>query len=563
MFRETVRSGGAALLAALLATLPGSPRAQPADTLLLNGKILTVDQDFSTREALAIRDGRVLATGTTEAMRALGGDGTRVVDLGGRTVIPGLNDSHIHAVRAAQTFAVEANWTGIPTLQQALDRLREAAEHAPPGAWIIVAGGWMEIQFAENRKPTQAEIVAAVPDHPVYIQQLYEWLLLSPSAMEKLGIAAEADLPRPGKLVLGPDGRPTGEITGDALLMGALFNKLPRPSFAQEVEGTRQFFAEMNRLGVTGVIDPAGVSVPPASYRPVMRLWQDRELTMRVTYYLSSQQPPGKELDDYRNLTQLLPAGFGDDMLRFGGIGEIVTWRAWTDNDPTPEAMAELEAVLRWAARERQGLQIHWNPNRSVGALLDMMEAVNRETPIGGLRWWINHLHDASTENLRRMQRLGVAWSVQDSLYFSGGRYTAARGAEVAARSPPIRTALEIGLHVAGGTDAHRVSSYNPFVALRWYLDGKTMDGRSVLGEAERISREQALRLYTINAVWLARAENSRGSLEPGKYADLAVLTADYATVPVEEIGRIESLLTLVGGHVVHAAGPFSALAAR
>ncbi|WP_043830109.1 amidohydrolase [Muricoccus aerilatus] len=551
----------AAALAAFLSI--GTAAAQPADTVLLNGKVLTVDRDFSTREALAIRGGRVLATGSSEAMRALAGDATRVVDLGGRTVIPGLNDSHIHAIRAAQTFAVEVNWTGVPSLEEALARLREAAEHAPPEAWIIVAGGWMDIQFKEGRKPTQAEIVAAVPDHPVYIQQLYEWLLLSPLAMERLGIAREADLPRPGRLLLGPDGRPNGEIAGDALLLGALFNKLPRPSLDQEIEGTRRFFAEMNRLGVTGLIDPAGVSVPPSSYRPVMRLWQDGALTMRVSYHLSSQQPPGKELDDYRNLTQLLPSGFGDDMLRFGGIGEIVTWQTWTDNDPTEDAMGHLQSVLRWAARERMGLQIHWNPNRSAGWLLDLMEAVNRETPIADLRWWINHLHDATPETLRRMKNLGVAWSVQDSLFFSGNRFAAARGPEVSAHAPPIRTALEMGLHVAGGTDAHRVSSYNPFVALRWYLDGRTMDGRTVLGEAERITREQALRMYTIDSVWLARAEDRRGSLEPGKYADLAVLSADYATVPVQQIGDIVSELTMLGGRVVHATGPFAGLAAR
>ena len=560
---RTVRGAFIAAAFAALAGLAQQAVAQPADTVLLNGKILTVDREFSTREALAVRDGRVLATGSSETIRALAGSATRIVDLGGRTVIPGLNDSHIHAIRAAQTFAVEVNWTGVPTLAEALQRLHEAAEHAPPDAWVIVAGGWMDTQFAENRKPTQADIIAAVPDHPVYIQQLYEWLLLSPQAMEKLGIAAEADLPRPGKVLLGADGRPNGEITGDALLLGALFNKLPRPTLAQEVEGTQRFFAELNRLGVTGLIDPAGVSVPPSSYRPVMRLWQDRELTMRVSYHLSSQQPPGKELEDYRNLTQLLPTGFGDDMLRFGGIGEIVTWQAWTDNDPTEDAMAHLQAVLRWAAREGMGMQIHWNPNRSAGWLLDLMEAVNRETPIGNLRWWVNHLHDASPANLARMKELGLAWSVQDSLYFSGGRYAAARGPDVASHAPPIRTALAMGVHVAGGTDAHRVSSYNPFVALRWYLDGRTIDGRTVLGESERITREQALRMYTIDSVWLARAEDRRGSLEPGKYADLAVLSADYATVPVQEIGGIVSELTMLGGRVVHAAGPFAGLAPR
>ena len=547
--------------AAALCALPSLARAQ-ADTILTNGKIITVDASFSTKQALAIRDGKILATGDNTDIQKLATATTRSIDLNGRTVIPGLTDAHLHGVRAALTYAIEVNWIGVTTIEEALSRLKAAAVKAGPGAWIIVAGGWMDIQFKEKRKPTQAEIMAAAPGHPVYMQQLYEWVLLSSEGLKQLNINSESDVPASGKLVLGADGKPNGEITGSAITMTALFNKLPRPTFAQEKEGSRLFYRELNRLGLTGFIDPAGVSVFPISYKPSMELWREGKLTVRLAYHISSQTP-GKELEDYKNQTQLLTSGFGDDMMKFNGLGEIVTWASWTDGDPTPEAFAKLRETVRWAAENRMGFEIHWNPERTVGKLLDIFEDTNKEFPITGLRWAINHLHEASQATLKRMKALGVGWSVQDSLYFTGARFKQVFGVAVSQRSPPIRTALDLGVMVGGGTDAHRVSSYNPFVSLRWYLDGKTIDGGNTIGDNEHPSREQALRMYTINSAWFAHDDKKRGSLEVGKYADLAVLTADYMSAPVEAISGIESLLTMVGGKVVYGAGPFAALEAK
>ena len=542
-----------------VAGLASTPARADADAILINGKIITVDKDFSTKQALAIRDGKVLATGPTADIQKLATPATKVIDLGGRTVIPGLTDAHLHGVRAALTFSIEVNWIGVTSIEEALSRLKAAAVTAGPGAWLIVAGGWMDIQFKEKRKPTQAEIMAAAPGHPVYLQQLYEWVLLSPEAMKQLNINSEADVPASGKLVLGADGKPNGEITGSAITMTQLFNKLPRPTFAQEKEGSRLFYRELNRLGLTGFIDPAGVSVFPASYRPSTELWKEGKLTVRLAYHISSQQP-GKEFEDYKSQTQLLPSGFGDDMLKFNGLGEIVTWASWTDGDPTPEAFAKLREVVRWAAQNRMGFEIHWNPERTVGSLLDIFEETNKDFPITELRWAINHLHDVSEGSLKRMKALGLGWSVQDSLYFSGARFKQVFGVAISERSPPIKTALDLGVMVGAGTDAHRVSSYNPFVSLRWYLDGRTIDGGTSFSEKERPTREQALRMYTLNSAWFANDDKKRGSLEPGKYADLAVLTKDYMTAPMEEISGIESLLTMLGGKVVYGAGPFAPL---
>ncbi len=552
---------GPMFAALALAAAIGSASAETADTVLFNGKILTVDRDFSVREAIAIAHGRVLATGTTADMKKLADDKTGLIDLGGRTIIPGLTDGHIHGIRAALTFGAEVNWIGVPTLKDALDKIREAAKTQPPGSWIVVAGGWTEEQFAEKRRPTPQDVAEAAPQNPVYIQHLYDWLLLSPTAMEALSIRGDADVAPGGKLELGKDGKPTGIIEAGGNALGRIFDKLPKPALAQQVEGSKKFFREMNALGITGIVDGGGVSMYPASYQAVFKLWHDRQLTLRVAYHLCAPKP-GSELADLQNLTQLLPQGFGDDMLHFNGPGEILIWADWTDGDIAPDGKAKLAELLRWAASKGYTIQLHWNPDRTVHDLLDVVEDINRDYPVRELRWTVLHLYNASEDSLRRMKALGLIWGVQDGLYFGGERLQKDVGVEAAKEMPRIATAMKLGLTVAGGTDAHRVSSYNPFIALQWYLDGTTIGGVRTRENAEAPSRRQALEMYTRNSAFMANDDDTRGTLEPGKFADLAVLSADYLTAPVQDIGRIKSLLTMVGGKVVYAGEPFANLAA-
>jgi len=505
----------------------GLLQAQSGTTVLLNGKIVTVDSRFSTAEALAIRDDRIVAAGTSAALRKMAGAHARVIDLEGRTVIPGLIDSHMHAIRAALSFSTEVNWIGTRSLTEALDRMREASHSMPPGAWLIVAGGWNAQQFSENRRPTQAELVAAAPDNPVYVQLGYGWVIMTPKALAKLHIASDADLPPGGKLERDSDGKPTGGISGAQNAIIALFDRLPTPTPEQEVEGTKKFFRELNRLGVTGVVDPGGNNMAPESYQALFKVWRQGEMTVRVAYALCGITP-GKEFEELKDLTQLLPMGFGDRMLRFNGIGERITWAMNNNNNPAEADREKYYEIVRWAAGRGMSVTMHWPRNDSVGVLLDIFERVNREVPIANLRWSIAHLNDASAENLRRMKALGVGWTAQP------GRSV-----------PPVETAKELGVVVGAGTDAHRVASYNPFTALQQFLDGK-------------IARSEALRLYTMGSAWFSYDEGERGSLEPGKLADLAVLSKDYMTVPVEQAGGIESLLTMVGGKIVYAAGPYA-----
>ena len=544
-----------ALLA--LAFLMAAP-ACAADRLYLNGSFITLDEGQPRASAMLVREGRIVALGDSAALRALAADGAQVIDLGGRTVIPGLIDSHIHAIRAGLSDANEVHWTGAATIAEALQRLRDAAGALPPGGWLIVAGGWTELQFAERRRPTQEEIEAAAPEHRVYIQHLYNGALMSKSAAAALDLANNGALL--AQLTMERDsGEASGWFSGEAEAITALFDLLPRPSAAQQMEGTKAFFRRLNSLGLTGVMDPGGYNLPLEAYGAVRQLARDQQLSLRVAYSLSAPAP-GSELADFERLTQDLPMGAGEGLLRFNGLGENVTWRMYNNEKPTPEDQAALGLVLQLAADRRLSVTFHWMNDRSVGKLLDVLESVNARRPIADLRWSIAHLHDASLPTLARMKKLGVGWLFQNALYFRGLAFVRQRGQEAARAAPPIVSAMNMGLHVAAGTDAHRVMSFHPFVALQWMLDGKSVDGQSTRDAREIPDREQALRAYTLGSAWFAHEERERGSLAVGKLADFAVLNEDYLTVPVERIGALRALMTVVGGRVVYGAAPFEGM---
>lgn len=527
--------------------------AQTADLIVTNAKIVTLDSASTVAQALAVREGKIVAVGGNDAVQALAGSATRRFDAGGRTVIPGLIDSHIHAVRAGLTYATEVNWIGAKTIGEAMERLRSAAK-ARPGSWIIVAGGWSELQFAEKRRPSLAEVMSAVPDNAAWIQLFYSAVLMTPKAQETLGISA-GHLPAGMTAENAASGEQTGWFSGTIVSISALFDRLPRPSLEDNIAGTRQFFAELNRLGVTGVVDPGGFSIYPSHYAALQKLWREKALSLRVAYSLFAQNI-GAEFEEYKSLTPFLPMGFGDDMLRFNGIGERITGAMYNNNAPDAAAREKFLEIIRWAAKQGLSVTIHWQEDKSVHQLLDLYEQVNKETPIAPLRWSIAHLDNASAETLMRMKALGIGWTMQDALYLGGDRIVAQAG-EAVRRMPPIVTALRAGVHVGAGTDAHRVASYNPFVALQWMLDGKTVGGLPTRGPDETPSREDALRLYTVGSAWFCFDETRRGTLENGKLADFAILNQDFLSIPVEQIGATASLLTVVGGKIVYATDVF------
>jgi predicted amidohydrolase YtcJ len=539
----------------------GSAQAQTAETILVNGKILTVDRNNSTVQALAIRDGRILATGSNEDVRKRADHNTKVIDLGGRTVTPGLIDSHIHALRAGLTYSVELSWIGVPSLAKGLDLIREAARTSRPGTWIKVGGGWTELQFPEKRGPTVEELAAAAPDYPVYVQRLYNTAWVTPAGIKAMGLTADTQIPT-GKGEKDAAGNLTGVFTGGNPAFNFLAAKVPQPTFQDQVEGSKRYFRELNRLGMTGVHDVVGGGMFPVHYRPSQVLWKNKDLTVRVAFRYQTQQR-GNELQTFQDYVKFTPQGFGDDMMRFVGLGESITPAMFDGStvglifNPTDKDKDDYYKVVRWAAEQGLSIHQHASTNNAASMVLDIYERVNKEVPIGNLRWQITHIEDATEQTLQRMKALNIGWSVQDRLLYNGHVFLKVLGAEAARRAPPIKTGLKMGLMVAAGTDSDQVAPYNPFVSLRWLLDGKAIDGTALRGPEETPSREEALRMYTLNAAWFSFDDDKRGSLEAGKLADLAVLSDDFMTVPVEKVGELHSVLTMVGGKPVYAEGPF------
>ncbi len=530
--------------------------AQGESLFLSHGRILTLDDSSRIVEALLVEDGRIAALGSDAELRAHLPAAVREIDLGGRTLIPGLIDSHIHAIRAGLTFAHEVNWIGAPSLVEALARMRAVAERMPADQWIIVPGGWNAQQFAERRLPTQAEIEQAAGEHPVYVQMSYVGVLLSRSGFAALGVTRDEDLPANGRIEQDPSGRRTGWVHGDLATIVALYERLPKVTRAQAMAGTQAFFRTLNSYGVTGVSDPGGHNLSLDQYGAVQQLAREGALTLRVRYSLC---PPraGSELADFQAITRDLPMGAGDDWLRFNGIGECVTWGLYNNDRPDAAQLAQFEAVALWAAHAGLGLTVHWNNEASVHYLLEALDHVAARVPLAPLRWSIAHVHDAQPETLARMKALDVGWLMQNRLYFAAPAFLAAYDESRLALMPPLATAMRLGLPTGGGTDADRVMSYNPFTALQWMLDGRTIAGQPTRGEGEKPTREQALRIWTQGSAWFTHEEDRRGVLKPGAWADLAVLSEDVMTIPLERFGNVRSLLTMVGGRIVFAEGPF------
>jgi predicted amidohydrolase YtcJ len=250
-------------------------------------------------------------------------------------------------------------------------------------------------------------------------------------------------------------------------------------------------------------------------------------------------------------------------MLKFNGIGERVTFGMYNNDRPTDAEKEEFYRIARWAALNGMTLTQHWHSDASIHHLLEVFERVNREVPIAPLRWSVAHLNDGSEATFQRMKSLGVGWLMQGAMYFDGERELKKLGEAALKRMPPMKTALKAGVVLGAGTDAHRVANYNPMVALQWMLDGKSAGGVPLRGPEETPSRVEALRMYSLGSAWFAHDDGRRGALAVGKLADLVVLDRDYLSIPVAEIGRLSSLLTIVGGKVVYAAGAYATLERR
>jgi predicted amidohydrolase YtcJ len=540
-----------------------------AETIIYNGKIATnVFPSFV--EAIGIEGGKVSATGNSDEMLRLADPATTVIDAKGRTVIPGLNDSHMHPIRGGLNYNMELRWDGVPSLADALRMLKEQAARTPAPQWVRVIGGWTEFQFAERRMPTLDEINAVAPDTPVFVLHLYDRALLNGAALHAVGDTKDTPDPQGGEIQRDKQGNPTGILIAKPnpyILYSSIF-KGPKLSREDQLNSTRLFFRELNRFGITSVVDAGGgFQNYPDDYEVVNELHQANQLTLRLAANLYPQKP-GQELADFQRWTKMTKPGEGDDFYRVNGGGELLVASASDFEDmlqPRPDMRpvmeSELMAVIRHLAENRWPFRMHATYNETISRALDVYEQVNREIPFEGLHWFFDHCETITDRNLDRIKKLGGGIAVQDRMAFQGEYFVERYGAQQAKRTPPIRRMLEMGIPVGAGTDATRVSSYNPFVSLHWLITGKTMGGLRLYPEENRLDRAEALKLYTMGSSWFSTEDGKKGALAPGQLADLAVLSADYFSIPEEEIKQLESVLTIVGGKIVYATAEFSKLA--
>jgi predicted amidohydrolase YtcJ len=540
-----------------------------SEIILHNARIAT-NAVPSFVEAIAMSDGRVTATGRNDEIMRLRGPATRVIDGGRHAVIPGLNDSHMHPIRGGLNYNLELRWDGVPSLADALRMLKEQAARTPAPQWVRVIGGWTEFQFAERRMPTLDEINSAAPDTPVFVMHLYDRALLNGAALRALGYDKNApDFPA-GEVQRDHHGNPTGLLIAkpNANILYSTLAKGPQLSREDQLNSSRQFFRELNRFGITSVIDAGGgFQNYPDDYGVVNELHRNGELSLRLAYNLFTQKPK-QELADFQNWTKMTKPGDGDDFYRVNGAGEMLVFSAADFEDflvPRPDMLpvmeSELKAVVRHLAQNRWPFRLHATYNETIERALSVYEEVNREIPFDGLHWFFDHCETISDRNIERVKALGGGIAVQNRMAFQGEYFIERYGALEAKRTPPIRRMLEAGLPVGAGTDATRVSSYNPYLSLYWLITGKTIGGRSLYPQENRLDREEALKLYTMGSSWFSTEDGKKGALAPGQLADLAVLSADYFSIPDEEIKQLESVLTIVGGRIVYAAEEFSKLA--
>nr|WP_218585151.1 amidohydrolase [Pseudomonas sp. BC115LW] len=539
-----------------------------ADLILHNGRLHTVDRAKPRASAVAIKDGRFVVVGNDAQAMALRGAGTQVIDLLGRTVIPGLNDSHLHLIRGGLNYNLELRWEGVPSLVDALRLLKDQAERTPAPQWVRVVGGWNEFQFAEKRLPTLDELNKAAPDTPVFVLHLYDRALLNRAALRVVGYDRHTPNPPGGEIVRDANGEPTGMLVArpNAMILYSTLAKGPKLPLEYQLNSTRQFMRELNRLGVTSAIDAGGgFQNYPDDYAVINALAAKDQLTIRIAYNLFTQKPK-EELNDFKHWTGSVALHQGDDYLRHNGAGEMLVFSAADFEDflePRPDLPLtmeqELEPVVRHLVEQRWPFRLHATYDESISRMLDVFEKVDRDIPFNGLPWFFDHAETISPNNIERVRALGGGIAIQDRMAFQGEYFVERYGAKAAELTPPIQRMLAEGVPVGAGTDATRVSSYNPWTSLYWMVSGRTVGGLALYPQG--LPRDTALQLFTHGSAWFSSEQGKKGQIKVGQLADLVALSADYFSVEDEAIKWIESLLTVVGGKVVHAAGDFQRLA--
>jgi predicted amidohydrolase YtcJ len=412
-----------------------------ADAIFFNGRVVTLDRSNPSVEAIAVKDGYIVAAGTSAEVLASAGNSRRRIDLNGRRVVPGLNDSHTHLIRAGLNYNMELRWDGVPTLADAMSMLRRQAMITPAPQWVRVVGGFTEFQFAEKRLPTLAEVNEAAPETPVFILHLYDRALLNAAALRVCGYTRETPDPPGGEIQRDSRGNPTGLLIArpNAMLLYATLAKGPKLGFEDQINSTRLYMRELNRLGLTSVIDAGGgFQNYPDDYRVVQQLADAGELTLRIAYNLFTQHPK-HEKEDFVQWARQVKPGDGNDFLRHNGAGEMLVFSAADFEDfrePRPDLPASMEQelfeVTRTLAINRWPFRIHATYDESIGRVLDVFERVNAEVPLAGLHWIIDHAETIGERNIDRVKALGGGIAIQHRMAYQGEYFIERYGARAA-----------------------------------------------------------------------------------------------------------------------------------
>ena len=539
------------------------------ELILHGGRFTTLDRSHPEAQAVAIRGGRFAAVGSATDVLALADASTRVIDLNGRRVLPGLIDNHLHIIRGGLNYNLELRWDGVRSLADAMAMLKAQVAITPAPQWVRVVGGFTEHQFVEKRLPTIDELNAVAPDTPVFLLHLYDRAILNAAALRAVGYTKDTPEPPGGEITRDGAGNPTGLLLAkpNAAILYATLAKGPKLPFDYQLNSTRHFMRELNRLGVTGAIDAGGgFQNYPEDYAVIEKLAAENQLTIRLAYNLFTQKPK-QEKDDFLNWTRTSKYKQGDDYFRHNGAGEMLVFSAADFEDfrqprpdMPPQMEGDLEEVVRILAENRWPWRMHATYDETISRALDVFEKVNRDIPLEGLHWFFDHAETISERSIDRIAALGGGVAVQHRMAYQGEYFVERYGAAAAQATPPVARILEKGVKTSAGTDATRVASYNPWVSLSWLVTGKTVGGLGIYPRRNCLDRETALRMWTEHVTWFSSEEGNKGQIKVGQLADLIVPDRDFFACPEDDIADTTSLLTIVGGRVVYGAGGFASL---
>lgn len=571
-------AGAASVLSACTVQNPPSsvstPKALVADMIVTNAKVAVMDDKRSTAEAIAVKDGKVLRTGSDEDILRLRSENTQVIDANGKTLIPGLNDSHLHVTRGGRFYNTELRWDGVKSLKEALRMLKEQADRTPKGQWVRVIGGWSPHQFEEKRMPTIEEINEATGDTPTFVLYLYSRGWLNEAGLKALNIDENTKPPNDqSRYEKDKNGKLTGVLLAEpnAMILYKVIGALPALSKEEMINSTKHFNHELNRFGLTSAIDAGGGGHTfPEDYEASKALATNGDSSLRISYYLFPQKA-GEERAAFEKWMANNEASVNEDIAHEHGYelkggGEYMTWAAGDfENFLAPKPL--IKDNEGWRAQTKEIIQMHVNEGwpfrqhstygENTKLIVDLVDEIDRENNgkiRNDMRWAIDHAETVNDETLKEIKRLNGGISVQNRMSYAGEYFVERYGKEAASTAPPFKKIFDMGIPLGAGTDGTRVSSYNPWIALYWLSTGKTVGGTQLYGKDNVLSRADALHVYTKGSAWFSNEEKVKGTLEPGMYADFVLLSNDYFTVPEEKIKGIESVLTVVGGQPVYGA---------